>query len=234
MLGCLSPDDESGVSSVCHAVYFLRLVLNTDLPHNALQEFRFEAEGSADMHDLRSHLVTLGMQMVAQGVDVVSDDVQQLKYCLAAFAGFAHSTLEEVLVGTRKKLLARLGLLQMDYHNDRQRMAILTVVRGLRKVLDSTQLVKVVNGVEVNEIGKEFVDMVLIMFSSDVELKRIGHLALRSWLDLLQIVIFKVPKKVTCAAHRRRTGELTGCKPPSGSLTSRSSRTDWSRRSRDS
>ncbi|KAG9290997.1 hypothetical protein G9A89_012869 [Geosiphon pyriformis] len=144
--------------------------------------------------NLKVLLSTLALQMLGNGIEISKQTLIQLKCIVMSNLGFAN---------------CRLNLqLEVDYGDFKyaaddfsQNMMMITCLSNLKKILDTpiylkleTEYIEDLKGSpELGDdlVGGYFVNVILNMFNSSIDMSILSHLMLKTWLELMLIIIYK-------------------------------------------
>ncbi|KAL1919528.1 uncharacterized protein VTP21DRAFT_2221 [Calcarisporiella thermophila] len=181
------------------------------------------AQEAAEEENVRALLVTLALQMVANGVPISPVDFSRVKYSVVTAVGFTNCR-GSFAAGSYQIGFGPLEFRPGDFS---QHTMLAAFVFNVKRVLDSVASTTVATGRVVNEAnamvsmisGKEeslpqpqnqqqqynirkklntedgpgmmFLDVVLKLFNSEVDLTKLDQLMLKGWLELILIIIYK-------------------------------------------
>ncbi|KAI9311467.1 hypothetical protein BX666DRAFT_929792 [Dichotomocladium elegans] len=155
-----------------------------------------------ETENARVLMLTLALQMLANHVPVDTIQISRLKYILVDFMGFSNCQR----YAASGEWIVSFGDLSYDYTNALHCTCILSASRGLKKVLDSfaplpaeTVASMTPEALEQNRLrlaensspGVHFIDVVLKLFNSGVDLTKLNHMLLKIWLETTLIVMYK-------------------------------------------
>jgi len=143
-------------------------------------------------------MLTLALQMLANGIEMTQDQINKLKYLVSIRLGFKNSKLESV----NGKLNVSIGDFEYIPDDFTQNMMMTSCLGNLKRVLDTpiylkpsnnnVDDVKPISEQEEELAGGVFVDLVLALFNSSVDMTTLSHLMLKNWIELLLIIVYKV------------------------------------------
>lgn len=158
---------------------------------------------SAESENVKVLMLTLSLQMLSNHLSIEPEQISRLKLVLVQQMGF-----------TDCQLFHDGGEVQIEFGplkynpKDPSRVAIMiSCVRGLKKIMDSfaplpaeTVATMAADSIDQNKMnlsensspGVHFIDVVLKMINSGVDLTKLGHMMLKAWLEIVLIVVYKV------------------------------------------
>lgn len=173
-----------------------------------------EAENNAlvDSENCKILMVTLALQLLSCHLPVDTIQVSRLKYILVQFMGFQDchryaTPPAPATNGNGGEWVVSFGNLVYNYSDPLHHSAMLAASRGLKKVVDSfaplpaeTVASMAPDVLERNRLelaensspGVHFIDVVLKMFNSGINLTKLSHMMLKTWLETVLIVLYKV------------------------------------------
>src|ERR1043166_8240581 len=136
-------------------------------------------------------MLTLALQMLANGIEITHNQTIRLKYLVLIHLGFKNSSLELV----NSKLNVSIGDFEYIPDDFTQNMMMISCLGNLKRVLDTPIFLKSSNNniddarplakQEEELAGGEFIDVVLALFNSSVDMSTLSHLMLKDWIELL-------------------------------------------------
>ncbi|CAB4412992.1 unnamed protein product [Rhizophagus irregularis] len=151
----------------------------------------------AESQNLRVIVLTLALQMLANGIEVTQDQIIKLKHLVLIHLGFKNSKLEMV----NGKSNVSIGDFEYIPDDFAQNMIITSCLGNLKRVLDTPIYLKSSNNIledtrlaaeqEEELAGGVFVDVVLALFNSSVDMSTLSHLMLKNWIELLLMIVYK-------------------------------------------
>ncbi|RIA95682.1 hypothetical protein C1645_872613 [Glomus cerebriforme] len=148
----------------------------------------------AESQNLKVIMLTLVLQMLANGIEITQDQIIRLKYFVLIHLGFKKSKLETVN-GKSNVLIGDFEYIPDDFA---QNMIMISCLGNLKRVLDTPIYLKSSNNnvedtteQEEELAGGIFVDIVLALFNSSVDMSTLSHLMLKNWIELLLIIVYK-------------------------------------------
>ncbi|CAG8469547.1 17843_t:CDS:10, partial [Acaulospora morrowiae] len=152
---------------------------------------------AAEEQNLKVIMLTLALQMLANGIDIKQDHLFIMKYLVVKNLGFADCKLE--LINGSNNL--SYGELKYSPEDFTQNMMMVSCLGNLKRVLDtpiylrSTDVVSedavVLSEGEDELLGGFFVDVVFALFNSSVDMSKLSHITLKMWIELLLIIVYK-------------------------------------------
>lgn len=186
-------------------------------PKGENQETTQEQEGMennvlVDSENCKILMVTLALQLLSCHLPVDTIQVSRLKYILVKFMGFQdchrYATPAPTTNGNGGgEWVVSFGNLVYNYSDPLHHSAMVAASRGLKKVVDSfaplpaeTVASMAPDVLERNRVelaensspGVHFIDVVLKMFNSGINLTKLSHMMLKTWLETVLIVLYKV------------------------------------------
>ncbi|RGB35396.1 hypothetical protein C1646_623756 [Rhizophagus diaphanus] len=151
----------------------------------------------AESQNLRVIVLTLALQMLANGIEVTQDQIIKLKHLVLIHLGFKNSKLE-IVNGKSNVSIGDFEYIPDDFA---QNMIITSCLGNLKRVLDTPIYLKSSNNIledtrlsaeqEEELAGGVFVDVVLALFNSSVDMSTLSHLMLKNWIELLLMIVYK-------------------------------------------
>ncbi|KAI8967149.1 hypothetical protein BDF20DRAFT_928786 [Mycotypha africana] len=171
---------------------------------NAENRMAEEDEDSQKAHanNVKVLLLTLALQMLSNHTTIGIPEISRLKFALVRHMGFEDCYLS--MEG--EEMTVDFGPLRYNPNDATQAAIMMACSRGLKKIMDSFAPLAAekvasmatdyldqerVNLAENDSPGVHFIDVVLKMVSSDVDLTSLGHLTLKTWLEIVLIVVYK-------------------------------------------
>ncbi|CAG8481558.1 14612_t:CDS:10 [Funneliformis caledonium] len=146
----------------------------------------------AELQNLKVIMLTLALQMLANGIEMTQDQINRLKYLVLIHLGFKNAKLEFV---NGKLDITSIGDFEYIPDDFTQNMMMISCLGNLKRVLDAPIYLKPSNNAEPEQeeelAGGYFVDVVLELFNSSVDMSTLSHLMLKSWIELLLIIVYK-------------------------------------------
>lgn len=172
----------------------------------------FDDDSAKDFRNVRVLMLTLALQMVGNSLDIANGHLLRLKYFLVKSMGFNDCVLKRIGPQRYELSFGDLSSNTDDFWNIGVLMAS---VRGMKRALDNftplkEETVAAVGSAIIDEarqlnessIGSVFVEVVLKMFNSGIDLTNLSHFMLRSWLELVLIIVYKVCFVSSAMEHR--------------------------------
>ncbi|CAI2172830.1 1114_t:CDS:10 [Funneliformis geosporum] len=146
----------------------------------------------AELQNLKVIMLTLALQMLANGIEMTQEQITTLKYLVVTHLGFKNVKYEFV---NGKLNLTSIGDFEYIPDDFTQNMMMISCLGNLKRVLDAPIYLKASNNAEPEQeeelAGVYFVDVVLGLFYSSVDMSTLSHLMLKSWIELLLIIVYK-------------------------------------------
>ncbi|KAI9262296.1 hypothetical protein BDA99DRAFT_438784 [Phascolomyces articulosus] len=178
--------------------------------HHANDEDDGMSEGQRENEDLltieienaRVLMLTLALQMLGSHLPVDTVQISRLKYILVDCMGFNDCRR----YATSGEWIVTFGSMTYDSSNPLQNAFLIAASRGLKKIMDSfaplpaeTVASMAPDVLERNRIelaensspGVHFIDVVLKLFNSGVDVAGLNHMMLKIWLETILIVMYK-------------------------------------------
>jgi hypothetical protein len=131
--------------------------------------------------------------MLARRIPIPAVDLYTLKYLTLLQMGFRDCFVR------RRTQDVQFGKLEFDPRNLRQRAVIQVCIAGINQLLDIFYISR--NGMELREngdvndeevIGTCFIDVLLQLYNSQVDLAQLEDAMLRSWIESIALIVRKV------------------------------------------
>ncbi|CAO3615313.1 unnamed protein product [Cunninghamella echinulata] len=147
-------------------------------------------------------MMTLALQMLSNHLSIDLTQISRLKLLLVVHMGFQNCER----YNTSGDWEVSFGIMQYNTEDTLQTAMMTACSRGLKKIMDSfaplpaeTVAAMAPEILEQNKLkltensspGVHFIDVVLKLFTSGIELTKINQIILKSWLDTILIVIHK-------------------------------------------
>jgi hypothetical protein len=182
------------------------LIIKDDSIYNGEQTHQ-QQQQTAESENVKVLMLTLALQMLGNHLSIKPTQISQLKFILVQQMGFQNCQS----FNEGGEITIEFGQLKY-YPKDPSRVAIMiSCIRGLKKIMDSfaplpaeTVARMTADAFEQNKMnlsensspGVHFIDVVLKMMNSGVDLTKLGHMMLKAWLEIVLIVVYKVRLKV--------------------------------------
>ncbi|CAG8439334.1 7443_t:CDS:10, partial [Ambispora leptoticha] len=159
----------------------------------------------AEEENLKVLLITLALQMVGNGIEITKQEVIELKCITMSCLGFINCRVEN----NNDQPEINHGEFKYTADDFSQNMMMIACLGNLKKILDTpiyfmsdpdvaeeiSRSISLSSStiVEQNEkfVSACFVDMVLKMFNSSVDMSTLSHLMLKNWIELMLIIVYK-------------------------------------------
>ncbi|KAI9597746.1 hypothetical protein BDF19DRAFT_284148 [Syncephalis fuscata] len=142
--------------------------------------------------NIPTFLLTLAYRMLARKVPIPASDLCTLKYLTLIQMGFRDCFVR------RRTQDVQFGRLDFDPRDLRQRAVIQVCVAGMNELLDIYHISR--TGVELREnsdihedeiIGTSFIDILLQLYNSQVDLTQLEDTMLRTWIESVTLITHK-------------------------------------------
>ncbi|KAI8139159.1 hypothetical protein BJV82DRAFT_646300 [Fennellomyces sp. T-0311] len=155
-----------------------------------------------ESENARVLMLTLALQMLGSHLPVDTVQISRLKYILVDSMGF-NDCRRYVTSG---EWVVTFGSMTYDPANPLQSAFLIATSRGLKKIMDSfaplpaeTVASMAPDVLERNRVelaensspGVHFIDVVLKLFNSGVDVTMLNHMMLKTWLETILIVMYK-------------------------------------------
>jgi hypothetical protein len=160
-------------------------------------------DSSAESENVKVLMLTLALQMLSNHLSIEPEQISRLKLVLVQQMGFT----ECQLFHDGGEVTIEFGPLKYNPKDPARVAIMISSVRGLKKIMDSfaplsaeTVATLASDSIEQNKVnlsensspGVHFIDIVLKMMNSGVDLTKLGHMMLKAWLEIVLIVVYKV------------------------------------------
>ncbi|KAI7849649.1 hypothetical protein BDC45DRAFT_546878 [Circinella umbellata] len=157
---------------------------------------------TVEIENARVLMLTLALQMLGSHLPVDTVQISRLKYILVDCMGF-NDCRRYVVSG---EWVVTFGNISYDSSNSLQNTFLIAASRGLKKIMDSfaplpaeTVASMAPDVLERNRVelaensspGVHFIDVVLKLFNSGVDVAGLNHMMLKIWLETILIVMYK-------------------------------------------
>ncbi|CAG8457974.1 9817_t:CDS:10 [Paraglomus occultum] len=156
-----------------------------------------DAQKVAESDNLKVLLLNLSLQMLGNGIEISVERLMKLKQVVATCLGFAEVQQDAVN--------GEIYILHSEFEyipdNFSQNTRMLSILSNLKKVMDTPIYLQKENeltdesrtAAETDEplVGGYFVDIILKMFCSSVDLASLNHIMLKIFLELILIIVYK-------------------------------------------
>ncbi|KAI9498426.1 hypothetical protein BDB00DRAFT_754914 [Zychaea mexicana] len=179
---------------------------DNDGNRNSNTESEIEQENedmlTIEIENARVLMLTLALQMLGSNLPVDTVQISRLKYILVDCMGF-NNCRRYVTSG---EWVVTFGSMTYDPANPLQNSFLIAASRGLKKIMDSfaplpaeTVASMAPDVLEQNRVelaensspGVHFIDVVLKLFNSGVDVTSLNHMMLKIWLETILIVMYK-------------------------------------------
>lgn len=177
--------------------------LTRDHPKATDERSPAEIAHALEIENVRVLMITLAMQMLSNHLSVDSIQISRLKYALVHLMGFQDCSR----FNSSGEWVVTFGNLAYDPRDPAQNSVMMACSRSLKKVMDSfaplpaeTVASMASDVLERNRLelaensspGVHFIDVVLQLFNFNVDVSRMSHMVLRTWLEVVLVMVYKV------------------------------------------
>ncbi|CAG8469783.1 6847_t:CDS:10 [Acaulospora colombiana] len=187
---------------------------------NFQEEAAYSTPGqrAAEEQNLKVVMLTLALQMLANGIDITLEQITKLKYLIVKSLGFADCKLE--LINEVYNL--SYGELKYNPEDFTQDMIMMSCLGNLKRMLDTPiypQYTGETSEETVSPVDKEdellggfFVDVVFALFNSSVDMSKLSHLMLKHKIEdrynkELEEAVISVMRKISDLLQKDITEE---------------------------
>lgn len=171
---------------------------DVDVPSSGSQD-----QQSAESENVKVLMLTLALQLLSNHLSIEPAQILRLKFVLVQQMGFQQCQL----FNDGGEITIEYGPLKYNPKDPARVAVMISCIRGLKKIMDSfaplpaeTVATMASDSLEQNRMnlsensspGIHFIDVVLKMMNSGVDLTKLGHMVLKAWLEIVLIVIYKV------------------------------------------
>ncbi|KAI8080755.1 uncharacterized protein B0P05DRAFT_578990 [Gilbertella persicaria] len=157
---------------------------------------------SAESENVQVLMLTLALQMLSNHLNIEPTQLYRLKFVLVQQMNFQDCHY----FNEGGDITITFGPLKYEPSDPSRVAAMISCTRGLKKIMDSfaplpaeTVASIASDSIEQNKInlaensspGVHFIDVVLKMMNSGIDLTKLGHMMLKAWLEIVLIVIYK-------------------------------------------
>ena len=158
---------------------------------------------TAESENVKVLMLTLALQMLSNHLSIESSQISRLKFILVQQMDFQ----ECQLFNDGGEITIDFGPLKYNAKDPSRVALMMCCVRGLKKIMDSfaplpaeTVATLASDSLEQNQMnlaensspGVHFIDVVLKMMNSGIDMTKLGHIMLKAWLEIALIVVYKV------------------------------------------
>lgn len=158
---------------------------------------------AAESENVKVLMLTLALQLLSNHLSIEPAQILRLKFVLVQQMGFENCQL----FNDGGEITIEYGSLNYNPKDPAKVAVMISCVRGLKKIMDSfaplpaeTVATMASDSLEQSRMnlsensspGVHFIDVVLKMMNSGVDLTKLGHMVLKAWLEIVLIVIYKV------------------------------------------
>lgn len=158
---------------------------------------------SAESENVKVLMLTLALQMLSNHLSIEPSQISRLKFILVQQMNFQNCQL----FNDGGEITVEFGLLKYNPKDPARVAVMISCIRGLKKIMDSfaplpaeTVAAMASDSLEQSRMnlsensspGVHFIDVVLKMMNSGVDLTKLGHMMLKAWLEIVLIVVYKV------------------------------------------
>ncbi|CAH1761786.1 14909_t:CDS:10 [Entrophospora sp. SA101] len=191
-------DESEAVSTVDILESYMRpnSILIIGLKHYHEDSDTTPGQRVAEEKNLKVILLSLALQMLANGIEMNLEQIIKLKYFVAHNLGFIDSRIDN----SNGVMSFHFGEFRYVPDDFTQNMMMVSILGNLKRVLDTPIYLN--NDKEELEDGKAssenemlaggyFIEIVLAMFNSSADMTSLSHLMLKTWIELLLIIVYK-------------------------------------------
>ncbi|KAL0087116.1 hypothetical protein F4703DRAFT_1735366 [Phycomyces blakesleeanus] len=161
------------------------------------------SEIAADSENSKVLMLSLALQMLSNHISITPTQISRFKLILVEQMGFNNCRRFE---NAADEYVVTFGEFCYDPKDPSQDAMMISTSRGLKKVMDSfsplpaeTVASMPSDVLEQNRLkltensspGIHFIDVVLKMFNSSVDLTKVSHIIVKAWLEIILIVVYK-------------------------------------------
>lgn len=178
---------------------------DTDIPGNEPQYHHHHQHDQefAESENVKVLMLTLALQMLSNHLSIEPSQISRLKFILVQQMGFQNCQM----FNDGGEITVEFGLLKYNPKDPSRVAVMISCIRGLKKIMDSfaplpaeTVAAMASDSLEQSRMnlsensspGVHFIDVVLKMMNSGVDLTKLGHMVLKAWLEIVLIVVYKV------------------------------------------
>jgi hypothetical protein len=160
-------------------------------------------EQTAESENAKVLMLTLALQMLSNHLSIEPAQISRLKFILVQQMNFQQCQL----FNEGGDITIEFGPLRYNPKDPARVAVMISCIRGLKKIMDSfaplpaeTVATMAADAFEQSKMdlsensspGVHFIDVVLKMMNSGVDLTQLGHMMLKAWLEIVLIVVYKV------------------------------------------
>ncbi|KAL9542636.1 hypothetical protein MBANPS3_008515 [Mucor bainieri] len=156
---------------------------------------------SAESENVQVLMLTLALQMLSNHLSIEPAQMARLKLVLVQQMHFEHCQLFDDGAGGGD-MTVEFGVLKYNPKDPARVAVMMACIRGLKKIMDSfaplpAETVAAMASDSLEHLsensspGVHFIDVVLKMMNSGVDLTKLGHMMLKAWLEIVLIVVYK-------------------------------------------
>lgn len=157
---------------------------------------------TAESENVKVLMLTLALQMLSNHLSIEPSQISRLKFILVQQMDFQDCQL----FNDGGEITIDFGPLNFNPKSPSRVAVMLACVRGLKKIMDSfaplpaeTVATLASDSVEQNKVnlsensspGVHFIDVVLKMMNSGIDMTKLGQMMLKAWLEIVLIVVYK-------------------------------------------
>lgn len=158
---------------------------------------------TAESENVKVLMLTLALQMLSNHLSIELSQISRLKFIVVQQMDFQDCQL----FNDGGEITIDFGPLNFNSKSPSRVAVMLACVRGLKKIMDSfaplpaeTVATLASDSVEQNKVnlsensspGVHFIDVVLKMMNSGIDMTKLGQMMLKAWLEIVLIVVYKV------------------------------------------
>lgn len=163
----------------------------------------YQQQQSAESENVKVLMLTLALQMLSNHLSIEIAQIYRLKFILVQLMDFQNCQF----FNDGGEISIDFGLLKYNPKDPTRVAVMVSCIRGLKKIMDSfaplpaeTVATLASDSIEQNKVnlsensspGVHFIDVVLKMVNSGLDLIQLGHMMLKAWLEIILIVVYKV------------------------------------------
>lgn len=178
---------------------------NNDIPNNdgSQSQQHHHEQQTVESDNVKVLMLTLALQMLSNHLSIEPAQIYRLKFILVQQMDFQNCQL----FNDGGEITIDFGLLKYNPKDPSRVAVMISCIRGLKKIMDSfaplpaeTVATLASDSFEQNKMnlsensspGVHFIDVVLKMVNSGLDLTQLGHMMLKAWLEIILIVVYKV------------------------------------------
>lgn len=182
---------------------FLKDINNTHNSEGSQRQHHYQEQQTAESENVKVLMLTLALQMLSNHLSIEHAQIFRLKFILVQLMDFQNCQL----FNDGGEITIDFGLLKYNPKDSTRVAVMVSCIRGLKRIMDSfaplpaeTVATLASDSIEQNKMnlsensspGVHFIDVVLKMVNSGLDLIQLGHMMLKAWLEIILIVVYKV------------------------------------------